>query len=99
MYISFLGLILATAKIPGMSKGEQGVKNQLKGINLLNSPESLNNKGITRFPSGFALGKSLKAALPALGKPRRSFPLLLGFTHSGRFVQNLCFLVLLIQLK
>ena len=24
----FLGLILATAKIPGMSKGEQGVKNQ-----------------------------------------------------------------------
>jgi hypothetical protein len=41
MYISFLGLILATAKIPGMSKGEQGVKNQLKGINLLNSPEPL----------------------------------------------------------
>ena len=30
---------MATAKIPGMSKGEQGVKNQFKGINLLISPE------------------------------------------------------------
>jgi hypothetical protein len=32
---------LATAKIPGMSKGEQGVKNQLKSLILLNSPEPL----------------------------------------------------------
>ena len=41
MFLSFLGLILATAKIPGMSKGEQGVKSYFKGKNLLNSPKSL----------------------------------------------------------
>ena len=38
---SYIGLILATAKIPGMSKGEQGVKNQFKGISFLISPEPL----------------------------------------------------------
>ena len=32
---------MATAKIPGMSKVEQGVKNQFKGINMLSSPEPL----------------------------------------------------------
>ena len=32
----YLGLILATTKIPGMSKGEQGVKNHFKVINLVN---------------------------------------------------------------
>ena len=37
----YLGLILAAAKIPGLSKGEQGGKNQFKGINLLSSPEPL----------------------------------------------------------
>ena len=37
----YLGLIWATAKIPGQSKGEQGVKNQLRGLNVLNSPEPL----------------------------------------------------------
>ena len=36
-----MGLILASATIPGMSKGGQGVKNLFKGINLLNSPEPL----------------------------------------------------------
>ena len=36
-----MGLILATAKIPGMSKGEQGVKTQFKSMNLLISPEPL----------------------------------------------------------
>ena len=41
MFISLFALILAKAKIPGMSKGEQGVKNPFKGINLLNSPEPL----------------------------------------------------------
>ena len=38
------GLILATAKIPGISKGEKGGKNQFKGINLLSSPEPLTHR-------------------------------------------------------
>ena len=37
----FLGIILATAQIPGMSKDEQGVKNQFKGMSFLISPEPL----------------------------------------------------------
>ena len=37
----YLGLILATAKRPGMSNGEQGVKNQFKGMSLLISHEPL----------------------------------------------------------
>ena len=36
-----MGLIFATAKIPGMSKGEQGVKNQFTVITLFSSPEAL----------------------------------------------------------
>ena len=41
MFIRFLGLILASAKIPEMSKGEQDVKHQFKGKNLLSNPEPL----------------------------------------------------------
>ena len=41
-----MGLILSTAKIPGMGKGEQGVKNQFKGLNLINSPEPLKQLSI-----------------------------------------------------
>ena len=41
VYPSGLSGLLGTAKIPGMSKAEQGVKNQFKGINLLSSPEPL----------------------------------------------------------
>ena len=36
----YLGLIFATAKVPGMSKAEEGVKSQFKGINLLSRPET-----------------------------------------------------------
>ena len=36
-----LDQIFATAKIPGMSKDEQGGKNQIKVINQLSSPEPL----------------------------------------------------------
>ena len=39
--LKWLNTPLATAEVPGMSKGEQGVENQFKGINLLSSPEPL----------------------------------------------------------
>ena len=55
---------MATSKIPWMSKGEEGVQNQFKGINLLNSPESLKQLWgplrDPRSPPGRALVGSLK---------------------------------------
>ena len=45
-----MGLFWATAKILGMSKGEQGVKNQFKDMSLLISPEPLKQLCITTVP-------------------------------------------------
>ena len=41
MFIGLFGPNLGYSKIPKMSKDEQGVNNQFKGINLLSSPEHL----------------------------------------------------------
>ena len=56
LFISLLSQILATSKIPGMSKGEQGVKNHFKGINLLSCAEPL--KQFWLFGVGF--GQKIK---------------------------------------
>ena len=57
-----MGLILATVKIPGMSKGEQDVENLFKGKNLPSSSEHLK-----QLCTGATVARALQLYCAVLG--------------------------------